>query len=94
METYLKVYDWMSPIPPTDRLVYALVYQLTLSGKGFWSTIKSMSERLGIPKSQCRNALQNLQNIGAISRSTLIIQRRTRITFLAEEPFANHLRNR
>ena len=93
MDTYIKVYDWMSPIPPAERLVYALIYQLTLAGSGFWSTTKNMSNRLGIPKSKCNQALEHLQQIGAVTLISQTILHRQRNTFFANEVFAQKLQN-
>ncbi len=92
METYIKVYDWMNSLPPIERLVYALIYQLTLSGSGFWSTTKNMADRLGIKKNKCEQALEHLQQIGAITPVNQTILHRERKIFFADQNFADKLR--
>ena len=92
-DTYIKVYDWMSPIQPTERLVYALIYQLTVSADGFWSTLGVMSDRLGIRKGSCRRALDHLREIGAITLTAQVILHRERQVYTADLNFADKLRN-
>lgn len=93
MFTYIKVYDWMAELPAEERLVYALIYQLTINGAGFWSTTKVMADRLGIKKSNCKAALQHLEQIGAIESFQQTIQRKNRRIFLATENFAKQLQD-
>lgn len=93
MDTYIKVYDWMAEFPAEERLVYALIYQLTIGSNGFWSTTKVMADRLGIKKSVCKAALQHLEQIGAIESFRQTIQRKERRVFLANEQFAESLRD-
>lgn len=93
METYIKVYDWMAEFPAEERLVYALIYQLTKYGNGFWSTTKVMADRLGIKKSVCKNALLHLEQIGAIECVRQNLQRKNRRIFLANEHFARQLQD-
>lgn len=94
METYIKVYDWMSSIRPTDdRLVYALIYQLTKSSGGFWSTMKVMSDRLGIPKKVCKEAIARLEQMGAVYEIRQTVLHKDRRIYYAEEHFAELLQD-
>lgn len=69
METYIKLYDWMAPIPLPDRLVYALVFQLTQAGMGCWADTPSVARRLGISRDECRKAIDRLKESGALEES-------------------------
>lgn len=93
MEPYTKVFDWMSRLPAEERLVYALIYQLTKNGLGFFGTAKTLSDRLNIPKSRCKNYLAHLEEIGAVEIVRQTILRKERRVFVATDAFAEQLQN-
>lgn len=94
MDTFIMLFDWMSGMPLDERVVYALVYQVTSRGNGWWGTIGSMAQRLGITKASCRAALEHLQQIGAIHKTRQTIMRQERNVYTAELNFANFLRQK
>ena len=94
METFVMLFDWMSGMPLEERVVYALVYQVTSRGNGWWGTIGSMAQRLGIPKASCKAALDHLQQIGAIHKTRQTIMRQERNVYTADLNFANFLRQK
>ena len=94
MDTFIMLFDWMSGMPLEERVVYALVYQVTVRGNGWWGTIGSMAQRLGITKASCRAALEHLQQIGAIYKSRQVIMRQERNVYAADQNFAEFLRQK
>ena len=88
------LFDWMSGMPLEERVVYALVYQVTVRGNGWWGTVDSMAQRLGIPKASCRAALDHLRQIGAIHKSKQVIMRQERNVYAANLNFAEFLRHK
>ena len=94
MDTFIMLFDWMSGMPLDERVVYALVYQVTVRGNGWWGTIGSMAQRLGITKASCRAALEHLQQIGAIHKTRQTIMRQERNVYTADLNFANFLRQK
>lgn len=92
METFVMLYDWMSGMPLEERVVYALVYQVTLRGNGYWGTIASMAQRLGISKASCKAALDHLTQIGAIVKTRQVIMRQERNVYTADQNFATSMR--
>jgi len=93
METYIKLYDWMSELPLEERVIYALIYQLTQTGNGYWSTIRVMADRLRIPKSNCKAHLKHLEEIGAIELTRQTISRKERRIYFATSDFADKLKD-
>lgn len=93
MANYVKLYDWMAPLPLEERAVYAVVHQLTEHGTGYWGSMKALSQRLNIPKSHCKQAIDHLIQIGAIvpTRETVLHQERK--VLRSTEHFAKRLQN-
>lgn len=92
METFIMLFDWMAPLPLEERAVYALVYQVTVRGNGYWGTIAAMAQRLGMTKAECRAALDSLLQKGAIRKTRQTIMRQERNVFVADENFAAKLK--
>lgn len=93
MANYVKLYDWMAPLPLEERAVYAVVHQLTEHGTGYWGSFKALSERLNIPKSRCKQAIEHLITTGAIIVTRENILHQDRRVYKATEHFAKRLQN-
>ena len=91
MEKYIKVYDWTveTGLNIEERFVLSLIIQHTEGVYGgYWAGYKSMSERIGIPKSRCRAIVQKLKDIGAVEETRKNILHQTRILLSAKPSFA------
>lgn len=95
METYIKLYDWMTALQFPDREVYAVIYQLTFSGncEGYWGTTKALADRLNIPKKECRDALARLRDSGAVDLHHNTVKRQERRVYIARRDFADNLKD-
>jgi len=72
MRSHITIYDWMLQIGSWHEVaVYALIYQM--GERGFWAPFKTMSDRLHIPKAECKQIVQKLiaQNLVYESHATL-----------------------
>lgn len=83
MNNYIKLhYDIIGlDLPLEERVVLALVRQMTENGQGYWAGYKAMADLLKIHKSDCKRAVEHLREIGLISISSERINRKTRIVF-------------
>ena len=91
MGTFIKLYDWTleTGLDIYERIVLSLITQLTEGGgMGFWAGYKSMADRTGIPKTQCKAIAARLNSIGAITISQGTIARKTRIILKSNPDFA------
>lgn len=81
MNNYIKLhYDILElNMPMEEKVILALIRQMTTNGQGFWAGYKAMSDLLGIPKSKCKHFVALLADAGLISISSEKIQRKTRI---------------
>lgn len=81
MRTYIKLYDDIlaMDLPLEERVILALIRQMTESGGGFWAGYKAMSERLGINKSTCKAMVKHLEHVDAISITTETIKEKSRL---------------
>ena len=52
-----------------ERVIFALIFHFTEVGDGYFAGYKAMSDKLRIPKSKCKAAVQKLKSIGAITES-------------------------
>lgn len=78
---YIKLhYDILDlDIPMEQKVILALVRQMTTNGQGYWAGYKAMSDLLKIPKSRCKHFAERLAEEGLISISSEKINRKTRI---------------
>ena len=81
MDNYIKLhYDILElEVPMEEKVVLALVRQMTRNGQGYWAGYKAMSDLLKIPKSRCKHFAEHLAESGLISISSEKINRKTRI---------------
>lgn len=83
MKTFVKLYDDILSLdmPMEEKVVLALIRQMTENGAGFWAGYASMSERLGIPKSRCRRWVDALLQGGNISVMNESVGGKSRMVF-------------
>ena len=83
MNNYIKLhYDIIGlDLPLEERVVLALIRQMTENGQGSWAGYKAMADLLKIHKSDCKKAVEHLREIGLITISSERINRKTRIVF-------------
>jgi len=87
METYIKIYDWMAYLPIEERVVYALILQMSENGLGYWAGYKAMADRLHMKKSECKRYIELLVRAGLVTVTTESINHKTRRVFRAKRPF-------
>lgn len=83
MNNYIKLHDNILALnlPMEERVVLALIAQMTVNGSGFWAGYKAMSERLHIPKSRCRKFTEHLAEEGLVEINREKIGENTRLVF-------------
>lgn len=69
MDHFIRLYDWMHKLPPTERLVFALVHSLTTSGLPCFATNRTIAATLNLPKSHTKKAVQHLLELGLLQKS-------------------------
>ena len=82
MGPFIKLYDWTTEtdLDLKERVVLSLITQFTeQDGFGYWGGFTYMASRTGIPKSQCRETVEKLIEIGAVSRTTETYLQKKRI---------------
>lgn len=81
MNNYIKLhYDIIDlEMPLEEKVILALIRQMTTNGQGYWAGYKAMSDLLKIPKSRCKHFVEHLAESGLISISSERINRKTRI---------------
>lgn len=85
MTNYIKLhYDIIGlDLPLEERVILALIRQMTANGQGYWAGYKAMADLLKIHKSDCKRAVEHLREQGFITVSSAKINRKTRIVFRA-----------
>ena len=71
MKTFIKVYDWMSKtmLPGDIKIIFGLILQFWENGKTYYGSIENMAERIGIDKNYCKDCVNYLIQINAITRT-------------------------
>ena len=93
MQTFVKLYDWTirTGLTLEERVVLSLIHQLSENSTGFWAGYKSMSDRLGIPKSKCKQIVKLLEDNGMVTESRGTILGKTRIIFKSNMELINKI---
>ena len=87
---FIKVHDWMLQKWPRNLemvIVFALVNDMTESGRGFFAGYTKLSEMTGIPKAKCKTAIESLLAVGAIFQSPIRIGGVGRIVWKSNPDF-------
>ena len=88
MTNYIKLRDDILALgyPMEEKVVLALIIQMSEKGKGFWAGYKAMSTRLGIPKSSCKRYVEHLEEEGRVTIYSGRINGKTRKILAAKFP--------
>ena len=83
MKQFVRLHDDILALnlPMEERVVFALIAQLSENGQGFWAGYKAMADRLNIHKSDCKRYVEHLRDEGMITVTTERIKNQTRLVF-------------
>jgi len=92
-ETYIKVYDWTISLDVYERLIFSLIHQYTGGAEfGYWSGYKTMSERVGLPKSKCKAIVDRFAEEKKIIKSYAVIRNKNRLVLASDPSYVKQLK--